>query len=236
MDHGQIGVLLGDASRLGQAWLDRELYLPKEWTNDPARWQPTGIPADRRVATTPPRAQHRRQRALAAGVPGRWGTGDRGDGHDRWLRLWWEAQPWASVLAVSGQADVGRGWQPRPVNTLLAALPEDSWTRVRAGDGAKGLRGYDGQWRLLADPVDPPWRRWLLVRRSTSATQEMTASVVFAPQATALAEGCGSPAAAGRWRAAAKPRRATSAWIMTRSGVGRGGIGISPSCSGPTRF
>ena len=188
IENCQMGVFRGDASRLGQALVDRELYLPNEWTNDPARCQQAGIPADRQFATTPQLAQHMLQRALAAGVPGRWATGDSVYGNDRRLRLWLEAQPLAYVLAVSGQAYVWRGWQPRQVNTLLAALPEDSWTRLSAGDGAKGPRWDDWQWLPLADPVDPQWRRWLLVRRSMSAPQDMTASVVFAPQATALEE------------------------------------------------
>jgi SRSO17 transposase len=188
IENCQIGVFLGYASRLGQALLDRELYLPKEWTNDPARCQQAGIPADRQFATKPQLAQHMLQRALAAGVPGRWVTGDSVYGNDRRLRLWLEAQPWAYVLALSGQEYVWLGWQQRQVKTLLAALPEDSWARLSAGDGAKGPRWYDWQWLPLADPVDPQWQRWLLVRRSVSAPTDMTAYVVFAPQATALEE------------------------------------------------
>jgi SRSO17 transposase len=78
--------------------LDRELYLPKEWTDDHARCQQAGIPANRRFATKPQRAQHMLLRAHAAGVPGRWVTGDSVDGNDRRLRLWLEAQPLAYVL------------------------------------------------------------------------------------------------------------------------------------------
>jgi SRSO17 transposase len=186
MDNCQIGVFLGYASQLGQALLDRELYLPKAWTDDPARCRQAGIPAERPFATKPQLAQHMLQRALAAGVPGRWVTGDSVYGNDRRLRVWLEAQPQAYVLAVSGQEYVWRGWQQRQVKTLLATLSEDSWTRVSAGDGAKGPRWYDWQWLPLADPVDPQWRRWLLVRRSISTPTELTAYVVFAPQATAL--------------------------------------------------
>jgi SRSO17 transposase len=90
------------------------------------------------------------------------------------------------VLAVSGQEYVGLGWQQRQVKTRLAALPEDSWTRLSAGDGANGPRWYDWQWRPLADPVDLPWRRWLLVRRRISSPNELTASGVCASEATTL--------------------------------------------------
>jgi SRSO17 transposase len=188
IENCQIGVFLGYASRLGQALLDRELYLPKEWTNDATRCRQAGIPAERRFATKPQLAQQMLQRALVAGVPARWVTGDSVYGNDRRLRLWLEAQPVAYVLAVSGQEYVWRGWQPRQVKTLLAALSEDGWTRLSAGNGAKGPRWYDWRWIPLADPVNPSWGRWLLVRRSISDPTEMTAYVVFAPQATPLEE------------------------------------------------
>jgi SRSO17 transposase len=65
----QIGVFLGYASPLGHALLDRELYLPKEWTDDRARCEQAGIPADRPVATKPPLARQLWARAVTAGVP-----------------------------------------------------------------------------------------------------------------------------------------------------------------------
>ena len=74
------------------------------------------------------------------------------------------------------------------MKTVLAALPADGWTRHSAGAGAKGPRWYDWCWVPLAAPLHPAWRRWLLVRRSVSVPPELTAFVVFAPQATTLAE------------------------------------------------
>jgi SRSO17 transposase len=127
-------------------------------------------------------------RALAAGVPAAWVTGDSVYGDNRPLRRWLEAQPQAYVLAVSGKEYVGFGPQPRQVKALLASLVVEGWTRLSAGDGAKGPRWYDWRWVALADPVDPSWRRWLLVRRSLSAPADLTAYVVFAPQPTTLEE------------------------------------------------
>src|SRR5918996_5912332 len=43
IENCQIGVFLGYAGQLGHALLDRELYLPQEWTNDRARCQQAGI-------------------------------------------------------------------------------------------------------------------------------------------------------------------------------------------------
>jgi SRSO17 transposase len=186
VDNCQIGVFLSYASPLGHALLDRELYLPQEWTGDRARCRQAGIPEERHFATKPQLAQQMLARAFAAGVPAAWVTGDSVYGDNRQLRRWLEAQPQAYVLAVSGKEYVGLGAQQRQVKALLASLPVEGWTRLSAGDGAKGPRWYDWRWGSLADPVDPTWRRWLLVRRSLSAPADLTAYVVFAPQPTTL--------------------------------------------------
>jgi SRSO17 transposase len=187
VENCQIGVFLGYASLLGHALLDRELYLPEEWTDDRERCQQVGIPADRPFATKPQLAQQMLARALAAGVPAQWVTGDSVYGNDRRLRRWLEAQPQAYVLAVSGQEYVWLDGRQRQVKTILATLPADGWTRLSAGDGPKGPRWYDWRWLPVAAPWEPGWRRWLLVRCSMSDPTDLTADVVFAPQETTLA-------------------------------------------------
>jgi SRSO17 transposase len=197
VDHCHIGVCLAYASRLGYTLLDRELYLPKEWTTDRVRCRQAGIPAARGFATTPQLAQQMLARAVTAGVPAQWVTGDSVYGDDRRLRRWLEAQPQAYVLAVSGQEYVWLGGRHRQVKTILAALPEERWTRLSAGDGTTGPRWYDWRWLSLADPVEPEWRRWLLVRRRVSDPTDLTASVVFAPQETTVEAVV--PVAGTRW-------------------------------------
>jgi len=186
VENCQIGVFLGYASVLGQVLLDRELYLPAAWTQDRERCRQAGIPEDRGFATKPQLARQMLARAFAAGVPATWVTGDCVYGDDRRLRLWLEAGPQAYVLAVSGKEYVWVRGQHRQVKTILASLPGASWTRLSAGDGAKGPRWYDWRWLPLAKPSEPGWRRWLLVRRSVSTPTELQAYVVFAPQATTL--------------------------------------------------
>jgi SRSO17 transposase len=197
VDNCQIGVFLSYASPLGYALLDRELYLPKAWTDDRERCRQAGIPEDRRFATKPQLARQLLARAFAAGGPAKWITGDSVYGDDRQLRRWLEARPQAYVLAVSGKEYVWCGTQQRQVKTLLANLPRAGWTRLRAGDGATGPRWDNWRWLPLAEPSEPGWRRWLLVRRSLSAPAELTADVVFAPQATPLEEVV--RAAGSRW-------------------------------------
>ena len=188
VENCQIGVFLAYASARGQALLDRALYLPKEWANDRARCALAGIPSERAFATKPVLARSMLEQAFQAGVAARWVTGDSVYGDDRRLRMWLEEHDHAYVLAVSGKEYVWLGWRQRQVKTVLATLPADGWTRCSAGAGAKGPRWYDWYWLPLAAPMHPAWRRWLLVRRSISQPTELTAFVVFAPQATSLAE------------------------------------------------
>jgi SRSO17 transposase len=188
VENCQIGVFLSYASPLGHALLDRELYLPKGWTDDVERCRQAGIPTDRAFATKPQLARQMLTRAFTAGVPATWVTGDSVYGDDRRLRLWLEDRLQPYVLAVSGKEYVWLGAQQRQVKTILATLPLAGWTRLSAGDGTKGPRWYDYCWLPLAAPLAPGWRRWLLVRRRVSTPTELTAYVVFAPHATPLQE------------------------------------------------
>ena len=185
VENCQIGVFLGYASPLGQALVDRELSRPQEWTNARERCRQAGIPENRGFATKPQLARQMLARAFAASVPAKWVTGDCVYGDNRGLRGWLEARPQAYVLAVSGKEYVWLSGQQQ-VKTILAALPEESWTRLSAGNGTKGPRWYDWRWLPLAEPPEPGWRRWLLVRRSVSTPMELQAYVVFALQATTL--------------------------------------------------
>ena len=186
VENCQIGVFVTYATPQGHLLLDRELYLPTEWTNDVTRCKAAGIPTERCFATKPQLAQQMLQRAFDHGVPAAWVTGDSVYGDNRSLRLWLEAHCHAHVLAVSGKEYVWRAGQQQQVKTILAALAAEGWCRLSAGDGAKGPRWYDWRWLPLATPLQPHWRRWLLVRRSLSAPLELTAYVVFAPHGTGL--------------------------------------------------
>ena len=186
VENCQIGVFLTYASPQTHVLLDRELYLPKEWTNDAARCKGAGIPVERTFATKPQLAQQMLKRAFDAGVPAAWVAGESVYGDNRSLRLWLEEHGHAYVLAVSGKEYVWRADRQHQVKSVLATLGTEGWSRLRAGNGAKGPRWYDWQWLPLATPLQPHWRRWLLVRRSLCDPTELTAYVVFAPQATVL--------------------------------------------------
>lgn len=55
IENCQIGVFLAYASPHGRALIDRELYLPKEWTDARERCRAAGIPDQEQFATKPVR-------------------------------------------------------------------------------------------------------------------------------------------------------------------------------------
>ena len=72
----QIGVFAADVSRHGHALIDRALYLPREWTSNPARLAAAQVPPEVGFATKPRLAVRIIERAMTAPVPFRWVVGD----------------------------------------------------------------------------------------------------------------------------------------------------------------
>src|SRR5260221_13585853 len=58
------------------AFIDRTLYLPKEWSDDPDRLEAAYVPPDAGFATKPKLATRMIARAIAASVPFKWVAGD----------------------------------------------------------------------------------------------------------------------------------------------------------------
>jgi SRSO17 transposase len=82
--------------------IDRELYLPRSWTEDPDRCAAAGVPAEVGFATKPALATALIERALDAGVPARWVTADEVYGADPRLARCLEARGIGYVMAIAG--------------------------------------------------------------------------------------------------------------------------------------
>ena len=150
----QIGVFATYVSRHGHAFIDRALYLPKEWTDDPDRLEATYVPADVGFATKPKLATRMIARAIAASVPFKWVAGDTvygvGDIEQQLRRA-----GKGYVLGVSS-AHVFRSWGKRPSVAGTAAdiartRRSSDWKRLSAGAGTKGPRLHDWCYLELAD-------------------------------------------------------------------------------------
>lgn len=150
IENCQIGVFLCYASVHGAAFIDRALYLPKEWARDQPRRQEAGIPETAVFATKPALATEMVLRALEAGVPCGWVTGDSIYGGDRTLRVTLEQRDQPFVLAVPSNELLWRdGPQYLEAREIAADLPATAWQRLSAGAGAKGLRWYEWAWQPL---------------------------------------------------------------------------------------
>ncbi len=193
IENCQIGVFLCYASQHGAAFIDRALYLPKEWARDPARREEAGVPVDVSFATKPELATTMVLRALDAGVPCRWLTGDTIYGGDRSLRVRLEQRKQPFVLAVPSNEPLWRdGPQYLEARVIADQLPVEAWERISAGEGAKGPRWYDWAWqplwRLQLTPEERAQGHWLLIRRSLDDPTDIAYYVVFAPRATTTLE------------------------------------------------
>src|SRR5689334_18442303 len=184
IENCQIGVFLGYASRHGHALLDRALYLPKTWAGDAERRRTAWVPEDVSFATKPKLGIAMLERALDAGVPCAWVTGDCVYGGDSALRRFLERRQVGYVLAVTSAQHLGLV----PVLDWVEDVPADGWHRLSAGAGAKGPRLSD--WALLpfrgAVPAD--WAKGLLIRRSLGEKQELAFYLTSAPPGTTLAD------------------------------------------------
>jgi SRSO17 transposase len=190
IENCQSGVFLAYASPQGRTFLDRELYLPKEWAADDARRAEAAVPREVEFQTKPQLARVMLERAREASVPAAWVTGDEVYGGDRRLRVWLEERHLAHVLAIKRTEPLWstHTWREVAAATLAAEVPAEQWERRSAGEGAKGPRVYDWT-RVPMRPLrEPGWEYWLLVRRSLSDPTDLAYYVCFSPQGTPLAE------------------------------------------------
>ena len=72
----QIGVFAAYVSRHGHAFVDRALYLPKEWTDDPDRLEAAYVPPMSALRPNHSFATRMVAHAIAVSVPFKWVAGD----------------------------------------------------------------------------------------------------------------------------------------------------------------
>jgi SRSO17 transposase len=189
IENCQIGVFLSYAGPKGHALIDRRLYLPKDWAEDPERRAGASVPEDVRFATKPKIGAAMVEAALQAGVPCAWVLGDAVYGSDKSLRVMLERREKPYVLCVRGNERLMVGdFHTHTAEELAAGLSPDQWRRLPAGEGSKGPRLYDWARLRLLRLQAPPWDHWLLIRRSIADPTDLAFYATFGPHLTELHE------------------------------------------------
>ena len=189
IENCQIAVFLTYATTQGRVLLDRELYLLQVWADAGQRRRESGVPEEARFRTKPQLAREMLERAVEAGVPLRWVTGDEVYGSHR--RLWLEGEGIPHVLAAIKRneklwAMTDKGPRQVRADRLASQFEESAWVRLSAGKGAKSPRVYDWT-RVDIRPLREPGQgHWLQAERSVAKPGELSYCVCFGPAGTVL--------------------------------------------------
>ena len=199
----QVGVFLSLVTAAGHGLIDRELYLPRDWTDDPARCQRAAIPPTVPFRTKPQLAILLLERLQQVQISVEWVVADSVYGGNPEFRTWLEISKQPYVMAVACNEPVVldvphvgiRRLEVRDVTTQLCA---SDWQRLSMSEGSKGPRLFD--WACLPiwhQGCDDGWHG-LLVRRTLDATPELTCYLVLCSprySAASKSHGGGKPLA-----------------------------------------
>jgi SRSO17 transposase len=195
----QLGVFLAYVSARGHALVDKRLYLPPPWTDDPARCRAAGVPEGIGAQSTAELGLAMLRQARAAGhLPGSWVTGDDAYGKVPTLRDALDAEGWRYVLEVPAATPVftqaaevvvppwsGRGRKPtvprlapeaappQSAQAVADSMPATAWQELTVAEGAQGPRTYQFVARRVWESRDglPGRACWLLLRRNRDGTE-----------------------------------------------------------------
>lgn len=190
IENAQVAVFMTYAGRRGHTLIDRRLYLPVSWTDDPDRMRAAGVPEQIGFAKRWELAVDMITAAVEAGVPARWVAADEAYGNSGTFRSRLRDLRLGYVLAVSCDhlVPLDGGKTHRRADHLAAALPATAWQRRSAGAGSKGPRLYDWAWldEVSTDLDGGEGRHSILIRRNTT-TGELAFYRCWSPQPVSLA-------------------------------------------------
>lgn len=187
VENCQIGVFLTYASQKGHCMIDRALYLPREWTDDPERCRKVGVPEETTFQTKPEQALAMLRSAHKADVPFAWVTGDSVYGDPGGIRTYLESIGKQYVMAVSGKIYIWMGTRQVRVSEIMAHLPGSGWQRLSTGAGSKGEKYYDWLSLPLTCAAEG-FQKYFLVRRSLSHPDKLRGYLCCCKENTPLSD------------------------------------------------
>jgi SRSO17 transposase len=152
----QVGVFLAYSSVRGAAFIDRALYLPREWTEDQGRRAAAGIPAATRFASKITLAERMLARAFDAGVPARWVVADSFYGRSGAFRRWLEGRErsYAVMIPRTNAIDYqGRRIRVEQLAERLVEPDSSEWLCLALSEECAAGRHH---WLLIRRDADDP--------------------------------------------------------------------------------
>jgi SRSO17 transposase len=184
----QVGVFVAYASNKGAAFIDRALYLPEEWANDPKRRAEAGVPQEVAFANKIELAKRMLERAFEAGVPARWVAADAFYGRSHEFRAWLEERGRAYAVMVPKTNMVPLGGRKKKIERLAERLPEDAWSEVLPAEDSDERRPWEWACLGLAADTKKGMSRWLLVRRGSDDPEDLAFYQAYGPEDTSVEE------------------------------------------------
>lgn len=183
IENSQIGVFACYASRYGQALIDRQLYLPKEWAEERQRREHVSVPDDLPFMSKPEIGRAMVSRLLDGGLSCSFVLADALYGSSFAFRDALRQRQQAYILAVRSNQHLrlfeGEGLLQTNPGELATDLPAEAWQTHAAGCGSKGLRLYD--WALIDTSLDHEkgWKQALLIRRKLNEPSKLAFYFVY---------------------------------------------------------
>src|ERR1700742_693338 len=207
-DNCQVAVFAALARGKSVSLVDAELYLPREWVEDPARCEAAGVPLERRALKTKPAlALEIVQRARRNGMRFAWVTADGTYGQDRALlrdledagetfvvdahrdqRVFLE-EPQRRDRQRRNSQDKTTDRQDLRVDDWVARQPATAWQEVWVRHSSQGELRVEALrrrvWLLEAKAAEA--RCWqLVVTREVGSPETIKYSLTNAPERTSL--------------------------------------------------
>jgi SRSO17 transposase len=184
IENCQLGMFLSYASDRGSALIDRALYLPQQWTQDPLRRRSAGIPPDVGYLSKDVLIRMMLDRFSQSGAPFRWLVGDKSR-NSPVLQEYCEQRRIGHVLRLETPEAVTCGGWVGAAHEFARHIPAHAFERRIYGDVSPG-RQYD--WAVVKIGTGAPgFHRSLLVRRSVTEPSDVLFSC-HAPANATLAE------------------------------------------------
>lgn len=184
----QVGVFLAYASNKGVAFIDRALYLPQEWTEDPERREEAGVPGEIIFENKIELAKVMLGRAFGAEVPARWVVADSFYGRSHEFREWLEELERPYAVMVPKTNAVPLGGRKEKIEQLVERLPEDAYSEVIPTGDSSERRPWEWACLDLAPDLEKGTSRWLLIRRSSDDPDDLSFYQAYGPEGTPVEE------------------------------------------------